>query len=243
MKRRCGFLAFTCMVATAALASAETPKFVSVPAGDLIEGLESLAKQCGLDIIYPSGPLKGRRTQGVNGTLGSVDAFKRLLQGTPLVISEEGGALLITQVEREHRQAGEPISPGPTIDEVEVRARRDKLSVMREQLDELEQQFYAEYNKLNAARQYDVVCGTRPRPNSHVRGRFCRPAFFDEGGRNDPVTGLAFEGIFAPTFTSGRQFPEYQRNMVEVVRKHPELLEILKQRRALADEIARREKR
>ena len=60
-------LALSVLLATAAFA--ETPVAVSVPAGDLSEALELLARQYGVDVIYPSDQLKGKKTQGVVGTL------------------------------------------------------------------------------------------------------------------------------------------------------------------------------
>lgn len=80
-----------------ATGAAAMPKSVSVPAGDLIDAIESLAKQSGVDVVYPSALLKGRRTRGVDGTLEPAEAFRRLLEGTSLQLSEEGSALLITQ--------------------------------------------------------------------------------------------------------------------------------------------------
>lgn len=116
------------MICAAALAVAETPleitRAVNVPAGDLMDALESLARQCGVDVIYPGGLLKGRKTQGVNGTLEPVDAFKRLLEGAPLVLSEEGGALLITQAARAPQRTTAQ-SPADPLPEVQIEAWRE----------------------------------------------------------------------------------------------------------------------
>jgi outer membrane receptor protein involved in Fe transport len=84
------------MVSATALAVADQARTVNVRAGDLVEGLESLAKQCGVDVIYPSNQLRGLKTAGVSGTLEPKEAFKKLIEGTPLTIKEEGGAVLIT---------------------------------------------------------------------------------------------------------------------------------------------------
>jgi hypothetical protein len=85
------------MTCVTALAGAGTLKFVGVPADDLTDAVELLAKQYEVDVIYPSDLLRGRETQGLNGAFDAVDAFKKLLEGTPLVLSKEGDALLITQ--------------------------------------------------------------------------------------------------------------------------------------------------
>jgi hypothetical protein len=140
-------LAFACMVWSVAFA--ETPVAVNVPAGDLSQALESLARQCGIDIIYPSDQLKGRTTPGVSGTLEPTQAVKQLLDGTSLTLSEEGGALLITQSVSPSAAAA-PRAPAEPLPQVEVQAHRAKLSAMRKELDRLETQFYTEYNRVIA---------------------------------------------------------------------------------------------
>jgi hypothetical protein len=75
MKLHHVMLALVWVICAIPTAMAGAPKSVSVPAGDLADGIELLAKQCGVDVIYPSGLLAGRTTQGVNGTLEPMDAF------------------------------------------------------------------------------------------------------------------------------------------------------------------------
>jgi iron complex outermembrane receptor protein len=96
MSARLTIVALACLISASALALADEPRLVNVPAGNLIEGLESLAKQCGVDVIYPSGELKGLKTRGVSGTLEPKEAFRKLIEGTPLILKEQGNALLIT---------------------------------------------------------------------------------------------------------------------------------------------------
>ena len=122
MTLRCT-LAFVCMTCVTALASAGTPKFVDVPADDLTDAVELLAKRYEVDVIYPSELLRGRGTQGLNGAFEAVDAFKKLLEGTPLVLSREGDALLITQPAWAFRQATAR-NPADGLPEVPVEARR-----------------------------------------------------------------------------------------------------------------------
>ncbi|MEJ1964919.1 MAG: STN domain-containing protein [Gammaproteobacteria bacterium] len=239
LKRHCVILALLCMVPAAVPAIAEAPKSVNVPAGELIDALESLAKQCGVDIIYPSSQLKGRRTQGVNGMLPPTDAFKRLLEGTPLVLREEGGALPITQAASASMPATVAQSPEELIPEVEIEAERATLSALRAELEKLEDQFYTQYNRLNSDHQYDVTCRTGIPTGSHVERRICRPVFVvqaseDASRGRTPQPGLVLQG----------KTPEYQKNMVDLVAKHPELLELVKERNALAEryEASRKQK-
>jgi len=54
MSARLTIVALACLMSAPALALADNAKRVEVPAGNLIEGLESLARQCGVDVIYPA---------------------------------------------------------------------------------------------------------------------------------------------------------------------------------------------
>jgi hypothetical protein len=84
MALRC-ILAFACMTCVAALARAGTVKRIDVPAGELADTVELLAKQYEVDVMYPGGLLSGRKTQGFNGTFEAADAFRKLLESTSLV--------------------------------------------------------------------------------------------------------------------------------------------------------------
>ena len=232
-------LAFACMASASTLAIAETPKSVRVPAGDLADALESLATQCGVDVIYPSGLLKGRETQGVSGTFESRDAFRKLLEGTPLVLREEGGALLITQaasappleVSFDPPAVTSAQSATGPIEEVQIEGRREKSSVMRAELERLEAQFYAEYNKLNTESQYDIFCETQNRTGTHFPVRICEPAFLTRAKKEAASATLGGFPAFPIVMQRAR---DYQKKMIATVAKHPELLELARRYNALA---------
>jgi hypothetical protein len=265
LKLRSSILAFVWLLSAAAFAGAE-PRAVSVPAGELIDAIDFLAKQYGVDVIYPSGSLRGQKTRGLNGTFEPMDAFKKLLDGTPLVLSEEGGALLITRAPRAVAATPAPAPPPPTaqgpripdapITEVEIEASRPtSLLAMRAELLRLEAKFYDEYNSVNTEHQFDINCPLQERVASHVLVRSCQASavrldFMDEvpisdgGVSRSPVSPLTDH--FAPAASRIRlqapglrspklRTPEFRRNVISVVTDHPELLELLKQRSALAE--------
>lgn len=116
MTVRAAILAFACTASVAAYAMADTPKVVNVQAGELTDALETLAKQCGVDVIYPSSQLRGLRTQGVSGTLEVKEAFRKLIEGTPLTLKEEGGAVLITLPRGGSSTTSEPTTPPRAVD-------------------------------------------------------------------------------------------------------------------------------
>ena len=60
---------------------------ISVPAGDLGDAVESLARQAGIEVSYQADALNGFRTAGLEGNFDVTTAFGKLLEGTPLVAS------------------------------------------------------------------------------------------------------------------------------------------------------------
>lgn len=85
----------------------DTPKSVAVESGDLADALESLAKQFGVDVIYPSSQVKGLKTSGVKGVIGTRAAFEKLVEGTPLVVKEKGNSVLIALPPQAKRDTAE----------------------------------------------------------------------------------------------------------------------------------------
>jgi iron complex outermembrane receptor protein len=126
MSARLTIVALTCLISASALALADEPRRVNVPAGNLIEGLESLAKQCGVDVIYPSNELKGLKTRGVSGTLEPKEAFRKLIEGTPLILKEQGNALLISLPSASTRSQSS--NPSDTADSSEQSQERKSKS-------------------------------------------------------------------------------------------------------------------
>ncbi|MHC9083598.1 TonB-dependent receptor [Luteimonas sp. RIT-PG2_3] len=114
-------------------AVAAEPKPVEVAAGDLVEALEALARQFGVNAIYPSEQLRGLRTQGVSGVLETREAFEKLLEGTTLNVTEEDGSVLISLPRQV--PAATPAVPGAarrdpsatTLDTVQVTGSSSRL--------------------------------------------------------------------------------------------------------------------
>lgn len=112
-------------------AAAAEPRPVEVPAGDLVEALEALARQFGVNAIYPSEQLRGLRTEGVSGVLETREAFEKLLEGTALNVTEEDGSVLISlpgnQVSAPDRVPGAARRDASTLDTVVVTASSSRL--------------------------------------------------------------------------------------------------------------------
>jgi len=93
-------------------ATAAGARHVEVPAGDLAEGLESLARQLRVNLIYPSSQLRGLRTHGVDGVWDVQAAFDRLLQGTALTARLTEGSILVSADPDPAAEAGSATVPG-----------------------------------------------------------------------------------------------------------------------------------
>lgn len=103
---RSTLIAFASFISLSAYAHAD-PKAINVPAGDLLTGLETLAKECGAELVYQPDQLKGLHTRGVSGTLEPRDAVTKLLEGTALSVRVDStGAMLITDPRNAGRSTG-----------------------------------------------------------------------------------------------------------------------------------------
>ncbi|MBL8268918.1 TonB-dependent receptor [Steroidobacter sp.] len=96
-----------------ATALADAPRAVNVSAGNLQDALESLGKQLNVDVVYPSRELQGLRTSGISGVMEPRAAFEKLIEGTQLIIKEQGNALLITSTPRAANGHSNETTMGP----------------------------------------------------------------------------------------------------------------------------------
>lgn len=96
-------LALACSLSVAAYAQTDTVRPVSIPAGDLVTALDSLARQSGAQFIYQADQLRGLRTPGVSGSLSTGDALKRLLAGSGFTVHHDAsGAMVIMKGDGTH---------------------------------------------------------------------------------------------------------------------------------------------
>lgn len=77
-----------------AVAHAQGPRVVNVPAGPANEGIAELARQTDLQILAPESDLRGARTNAVSGRLEPREALRRMLEGTALRMSDESGRVV-----------------------------------------------------------------------------------------------------------------------------------------------------
>jgi hypothetical protein len=225
---------------------------VALPPQALGTSLQELAKQSGIQIIFFSKVVEGREAPALNGTFTPEAALDALLAGTNLtyralndrtieVVARPQAAAVPWAPLPEPKPAPEAsAAPDAPIAEVEITAERAELSEMRAEIARLENQFYVGYNQANTDRRYDIVlCRALKITGTHVDRRLCQPAALVAAPPKVPF--LAFPvaideaSVSIRTPTDPEELRAYQRNMVAVVREHPELLELVKQRNALVE--------
>ena len=142
----------------------------------------------------------------------------------------------------------------PPLDEVLVEVKRGKLI---QEMIRLEDRFFKRYNELNANDDFDTECDLETRAGTRVERRYCRAVYQTRALQAEASEYLLFlqknaPGLQGPgdlqpppsPLIAGPPLPsyleivarqkDYQENIREVVRQHPELIELLRERYELA---------
>jgi hypothetical protein len=235
--------ALACALCFSANAIASPSRVINIPPGELATALDSVAQQAGVELLFQPDQLKGIHTNGVVGVMTARQAVKKLLEGTPLQLrtDPDNDAMMIAAAGA--GAAPEPGAGTPALtpqEEVEVTARRAKLSAMRAEMVKLEDRFYTEYNRLNTDHWWDVLCGReRLADRTHPEARVCRPRFEAQkmspngfGGIGDNV------GAFVAPVPENRdlilkKWASYEKNMSAQIDKSPELQRLIREREDL----------
>lgn len=99
-------------------ALAQTKAF-DLPAQPAVNSIPMFAKQAGIQIVAPADKLAGINTHAIHGEFDWHQALKKLLEGTPLVVSSDDGSVVILQVaEKGHAPVAAP-KPKPTVSETD----------------------------------------------------------------------------------------------------------------------------
>jgi hypothetical protein len=119
----------------------------------------------------------------------------------------------------------------PPLDEVVVVG--EKLHQMQQRIFDIEDHFNALYNQLNTQHEFDVRCVSEAPTMSNIRRRLCKATYVARAEREESIAFL--EGHAAPPaeLVALMRRDEYRKNMLEVVRRNPQLQRLLKERAAL----------
>lgn len=137
-----------------------------------------------------------------------------------------------------------------SLDQVVVEGGRVKLSAMLKELAEIEDTFFERYNDLNTNDDFDVYCAMETRAGTLIRRRSCRAVYMSNALESEGMEyALFLRNNTSPTAGPPGTVPtpppvrgnppppsllaiegrrkEYQQNLIEVVRRNPELAELL----------------
>jgi hypothetical protein len=146
-------------------------------------------------------------------------------------------------------------SDDPPLDVVVIQSQRARLVDLRKQLVQLERRFFDRYNELNELDDFDVNCVQEARTGTHLKGRSCRAVYQEKALQDEGQEITRYRQFIddqvskGPPGGSGAREPnvagppplpaniaiearrrEYQRNMLEVARRDPQLAGILSER-------------
>ena len=134
----------------------------------------------------------------------------------------------------------------PDLDEVVVNGA--KLDQVMKELLQAEDRFFRRYNELNTKDDFDVQCQKEARIGTRLKKRHCRAGFEEKAmAEEGQEAGKIFQsiqdqfrlGASNPVVQGGpivpgiqvmeTRRPEFREHMKEVVRRNPELIELLQQ--------------
>jgi iron complex outermembrane receptor protein len=93
--------------------AAQAEMAFNIPASDLATALDEVGRQAKIEISFPYAPIAGRRTAPLNGTLTPIEAVRRLIAGSGLIVRDtNSGHIQLVQASSEADQAA---GEGPAI--------------------------------------------------------------------------------------------------------------------------------
>jgi hypothetical protein len=186
---------------------------LDIPAQPLGASLQSLSKQVGVNITFDPRVVALQEAPALKGSFSPETALDALLAHSDLTY---------------HVKDTQTIEVAVPIDEVTITGRYEKLSASKKEYEQLEDNFYDEYNKANTDHQWDIHCAQEAAFGTRFQVRTCTPVYVDTILHD---IAAVYRGNSPWVYIQARK-AEYQENMTEQVRKNPKLLELLMKRNA-----------
>ena len=133
-----------------------------------------------------------------------------------------------------------------SLDTVVVEGRLHQLESLRNEMVLVEDRFFERYNALNSVRDFDTHCQIEARTGTRTKSRYCRAvyqerAFEREGqdysealktmlGDGDTKDPKPWVPPTPPAIVIEARRKDYKDNIRDVVKRNPELIELLHQR-------------
>jgi hypothetical protein len=131
---------------------------------------------------------------------------------------------------------------GDSLDEVVVEATRSQLDHIRQEMVLVEDRFYERYNELNTKHDFDTHCHIEARIGTNTKRRYCRALYQERAQQregHDYAEALKdmtqdppqpWVPPTTPTIMIEARRKDYQNNIREVVKRNPELVDMLRER-------------
>ena len=133
-----------------------------------------------------------------------------------------------------------------SLDTVVVQGRLHQLEALRNEMVLLEDRFYEQYNALNPVHDFDTHCYIESRTGTRTKSRYCRAVYqdkaFEREGQDyaEAMKTMMNQGTdmgpmpWVPptpsTVVIEARRKDYKDNIRQVVKRNPELIELLRQR-------------
>ena len=135
-----------------------------------------------------------------------------------------------------------PTGQEESLDEVVVRGTRSELDTLRKEMVLVEDRFYERYNALSTNHDFDTHCHIEARIGTNTKRRYCRAVYQERAQEKEGQEyAEALKNMnqdppqpwvppTTPTIMIEARRKDYQNNIRNVVKKNPELVEMLKER-------------
>jgi hypothetical protein len=148
----------------------------------------------------------------MTGLAASADAFFNTDDETEAEIATKRA-----EVENDFRR-------GPQLlDEIEVDAKREKLSKLRVEMVKTENEVYASFNSVNTDPEYETRCHEETDSQTRMRGRVCTPKFVDTALAEYAAERLRGEEPIDPAVIIGEKMPAYRKQFLATVQANPKI--------------------
>jgi hypothetical protein len=122
--------------------------------------------------------------------------------------------------------------PAPHVDaEVSVTAQR-QIDEMRKEVVAAEDRFLARYNELNQRREYKIICQRVTPTGTRFYHRECKPQFISDATEAEARGWLGGYSTPPSAMVISDKSPGFTKNMVDLVRKSPDLVKLANERAA-----------
>jgi hypothetical protein len=146
--------------------------------------------------------------------------------------------------------ADAPARQDEALDEMVVKGTRSELDQLRNEMVLVEDRFYERYNELNPNHDFDTHCHMEARVGTNTKRRYCRAVYQERAQQKEGQEyAEALKNMnqeppqpwvppTTPTIMIEARRKDYQNNIRNVVKKNPELVEMLKERYELGQRYA-----